>query len=83
MLQPKQSLGEPHSNPEKHTKKLRGVGNSSGDETGSGSMKYGKFIADKLIAAGRAWEYRSRGWSVDCRRAGKTDNITLFFLTNS
>jgi hypothetical protein len=34
---------------------LRGVGNSSGDENGSDSMKYREIIADRLHAEG--WSY--------------------------
>jgi hypothetical protein len=35
----------------KHAERLRSVGSSSGDETGSDSMKYWEAIADKLHAA--------------------------------
>jgi hypothetical protein len=52
--------------PEKHAERLRGVGNSSGDENGSNSMKYWEIIADKLSAAGWSWGYCSavtkHGW---------------------
>src|SRR5256885_10511046 len=36
-------------------RRLRGVGNSSGDENGSDSMKYWEIIADRLHAEG--WSY--------------------------
>jgi hypothetical protein len=42
----------PNIQPEKHAERLRGVGNSSGDENGSDSMKYWKVIGEKLSAAG-------------------------------
>src|SRR5438105_10876746 len=52
--------------PEKHAERLRGVGNSSGDENGSNSMKYWEIVADKLSAAGFSWGYCSavtpNGW---------------------
>src|SRR5207237_8644380 len=41
--------------PEKHAERLLGVGNSSGDEIGSNSMKYWEIIADRLHAEG--WSY--------------------------
>src|SRR5438445_9459069 len=41
--------------PEAHAERLRGVGNSSGDENGSNSMKYWEIVADRLHAAG--WSY--------------------------
>jgi len=62
--------------PEKHAERLRGVGNSSGDENGSDSMKYWEIIADKLSVAGWTWGYCSTvtrngwRWVVD---AHKTD----------
>ena len=54
----------------KHADRLRGVGNSSGDENGSDSMKYWEVIADKLHAAGWSWGYCSavtkRWLAMDC-----------------
>ena len=38
-------------------RRVRGLGNSSGDENGSDSMKYWEIIADKLRAAGWSWGY--------------------------
>jgi hypothetical protein len=35
--------------------RLRGVGNSSGDENGSDSMKYWELVADNLKKAGWSW----------------------------
>jgi hypothetical protein len=60
----------------KDAERLRGVGNSSGDETGSNSMKYWEIVADKLTAAGVSWGYCSAvtrdgwRWIVDAHREG-------------
>jgi hypothetical protein len=52
------------------------VGNSSGDENGSNSMKYWEIVADKLHSAGWSWGYCSaltkdgwRWWIVDAHKA--------------
>src|SRR5438132_4869399 len=62
---------------EARRKVTRGVGNSSGDENGSDSIKYWEIIADRLHAAG--WSYgiaehlTKRGllFCVDAHRGGK------------
>ena len=41
--------------PEKDAERLRGLGNSSGDENGSDSMKYWEIIAENLSQAGLSW----------------------------
>ena len=47
--------------------RLRCVGNSSGDETGSDSMKYWEIIADNLSKAGWSW-----GWVSGVDSNGRT-----------
>jgi hypothetical protein len=68
------------------------VGNSSGDENGSDSIKYWEVIADKLHAAGWSWGYCSAvtkygwRWIVDAhKRDGKryivhSDELIAAFL---
>src|SRR4029077_12430178 len=78
--------------PEKHAERLRGVGNSSGDENGSDSMKYWEIIADRLHAEG--WSYgiaehlTKHGvlFCVDAHRDGKrfivkADDLLTAFLS--
>src|SRR5881275_722992 len=72
--------------------RLRGVGNSSGDENGSNSMKYWEIIADRLHAEG--WSYgiaehlTKQGFlfCVDAHRDGKrfivkADDLLTAFLS--
>jgi hypothetical protein len=60
-----------------HAEKLRGVGNSSGDENGSNSMKYWEIMAVNLGKAGWSWGYCSAvtkdgwRWIVDVRGEGR------------
>jgi len=78
--------------PEKHAEGLRGVGNSSGDENGSDSMKYWEIIADRLHVQG--WSYgiaehlTKRGllFCFDAHRDGKrfivkADDLLTAFLS--
>src|SRR6267378_2624084 len=78
--------------PAKHAERLRGVGNSSGDENGSDSMKYWEIIADRLHAQG--WSYgiaehfTKHGFlfCVDAHRDGKrfivkADDLLTAFLS--
>src|SRR5438105_8505801 len=44
--------------PEKHAERLRGVGNSSGDENGSDSMKYWEIIAGSVTRRGVVLRHR-------------------------
>ena len=78
--------------PEKYSERVRGVGNSSGDETGSDSMKYWEIVAGKLSAAGWTWGYyraatRHGGrWTVDAHRGDgrryivQSDELLTAFL---
>ena len=72
-------------------RKVTRVGNSSGDENGSDSMKYWEVIADKLHPAGWSWGYCSaitpHGWLwiVDAHREGRryivhSDELLSAFL---
>jgi hypothetical protein len=78
--------------PETIAERLRGVGNSSGDENGSDSMKYWETIADQLHAEG--WSYgiaehlTKHGLlsCVDAQRDGKhfivkTEDLLTAFLS--
>jgi len=77
--------------PEAHAERLRGVGNSSGDENGSNSMKYWEIVADNLSKAGWSWGYCSAvthedwRWIVDAHREGRryivqSDELLTAFL---
>ena len=81
-----------HSNRRSTSERLRGVGNSSGDENGSDSMKYWEIIADRLHAEG--WSYgiaehlTKHGFlfCVDAHRDGKrfivkADDLLTAFLS--
>jgi hypothetical protein len=60
--------------PEKHAERLRGVGNSSGNENRSYSMKYWEVTADKLSAAGSCVYFLSESLA---REAGHVDNAEV------
>jgi hypothetical protein len=65
------------------------VGNSSGDENGSDSMKYWEIVADKLSAAGFSCGYCSAvtrdgwRWIVDAHKNGQRHVVHSDALLNA
>jgi hypothetical protein len=57
--------------PEKHAERLRGLGDSSGDEDGSDAMKDWEIIPDNLSKA---------GWSWGCLSAVDRDGRTIWIV---